>query len=78
LGGLASDDSRRFYSTAAFPVGAAMPALVTWHKALLRVARHADHPWNAGLLVEALVAQAKIALMPPRRSGSTQPLHSPR
>jgi DNA polymerase-3 subunit delta' len=78
LGGLAGDDSRRFYSTAAFPVGAAMPALVTWHKALLRVARHADHPWNAGLLVEALVAQAKIALMPPRRSGSTQPLHSPR
>jgi DNA polymerase-3 subunit delta' len=78
LGGLAGDDSRHFYSTAAFPVGAAMPALVTWHKALLRVARHADHPWNAGLLVEALVAQAKIALMPPRRSGSTQPLHSPR
>jgi DNA polymerase-3 subunit delta' len=78
LGELASNDSRRFYSTTAFPLGAGMPALVTWHKSLLRVARHADHPWNAGLLVEALVAQAKIALNPPRTMRPTQPLHSPR
>ena len=33
-------------------------ALQAWQASLLRAARHAQHPWNAGLLVEALVTEA--------------------
>jgi DNA polymerase-3 subunit delta' len=35
---------------------------VAWQQALLRAARFEDHPWNAGLLVEALLAQGSRAL----------------
>ena len=35
-----------------------LPALVAWQTELLRAARHDEHPWNAPLRVEALVAQA--------------------
>ena len=38
-----------------------MPALQAWQEALLRVARHDEHPWNEGLLLESLVAQARSA-----------------
>ena len=33
-------------------------ALRQWQQALLRAARHDEHPWNAGLLIENLVTQA--------------------
>lgn len=39
-----------------------LPRLADWAQALDRVARHDEHPWNAGLLVDALVAQAQRAL----------------
>lgn len=35
-----------------------LPALQRWQASLLRAARHDQHPWNAGLLVEALVTEA--------------------
>jgi DNA polymerase-3 subunit delta' len=43
----------------------AVPAAAVqgWQASLLRAARHAQHPWNAGLLVEALVTEA-AALWP--------------
>ncbi|MDZ7814307.1 MAG: DNA polymerase III subunit delta' [Ideonella sp.] len=46
-----------------FPPGSVpMPAnwvrLNAWQSALLKAARHDEHPWNAPLLLEALVAQA--------------------
>ena len=44
------------------PAGAALPALVAWNAELQRVARHADHPWNDGLLLESLVGQGREAL----------------
>jgi DNA polymerase-3 subunit delta' len=37
-------------------------ALSGWREALLRAARHDEHPWNGGLLLEALVAQGQHAL----------------
>lgn len=37
-------------------------ALRQWHSELQRVARHAEHPWQANLTVEALVQQARGAL----------------
>ena len=40
------------------PVG----ALTRWSRALAKEARTADHPFNAGLMLEALVAQARNTL----------------
>jgi DNA polymerase-3 subunit delta' len=45
----------RFFDAARMPAGATLSALVRWQRELLRVARDDDHPWNAALLVEALV-----------------------
>ncbi len=48
----------RFFAANSLPGGAALPALVAWQKSLLRTARHAEHPWNAPLLLDALVSEA--------------------
>jgi DNA polymerase-3 subunit delta' len=37
-------------------------SLTDWAMSLRRVARHADHPWNAGLMLESLVLQGRHAL----------------
>ena len=37
-------------------------ALRRWYSELQRVARHAEHPWQANLTIEALVQQARAAL----------------
>jgi DNA polymerase III subunit delta' len=39
-----------------------LAALAAWHKALLQHARHAEHPFAAGLMAEALVTQARVHL----------------
>lgn len=39
-----------------------LPALLDWAAELRRVARHEDHPWNEGLLLESLVSQGRSAL----------------
>ena len=51
----AAGGSATFFDTARVPAGAALSALVQWQRELLRVARDDEHPWNAALLVEALV-----------------------
>jgi DNA polymerase-3 subunit delta' len=57
----------RYFPPASLPAGAAMPALAAWARTLLRTARHDEHPWNAPLLFEALVAEGRccIAAAPP-------------
>ncbi|OYV02468.1 MAG: DNA polymerase III subunit delta' [Burkholderiales bacterium PBB5] len=73
----------RFFPQARWPAGADLAALVAWQKALLRAARHDEHPWNAGLLLESLVIQA-AACWPAaqaagvQRSGQGASLHSAR
>jgi len=68
-----------FFDAARLPPGAALPRLVAWQRELLRVARHDDHPWNAPLLVEALVTNGarcwSSAAAPPRR-GAGHSIHS--
>ena len=52
---------------------AKLPALVAWSQELDRVARHAEHPWHEGLLIEALVksgASALAAATPTAAAGS--------
>lgn len=47
----------QYFPTESLPNGARMTELSAWWKQLLQAARHADHPWNASLLIESLVLQ---------------------
>lgn len=52
----------RFFMAADLPAAASVRALSTWWKALAREARTIEHPFQAGLLQDALVSQARAAL----------------
>ena len=52
----------RFFEVADLPVGSSVASLTTWSKALAATARTVEHPFNAGLMLEALVSQAQNAL----------------
>lgn len=49
----------RYFPPQAMPRSASLPSLVTWARSLGRVARHDEHPWNEGLLIEALVCEGQ-------------------
>jgi DNA polymerase-3 subunit delta' len=52
----------RFFDTADLPGGGTLATLTDWSKALAATARTVEHPFNAGLMLEALVSQAQNAL----------------
>ncbi|KQY80223.1 hypothetical protein [Pelomonas sp. Root1444] len=52
----------QFFAPAALPSPKRAAPLLAWEAELRRAARHADHPLNAGLWIEALVAQAQAAV----------------
>ena len=54
----------RFFEVIDLPSGGTLPSLTHWSKALGATARTVEHPFNAGLMLEALVSQAQIALKP--------------
>jgi DNA polymerase-3 subunit delta' len=63
----------RFFPADALPAGANLSALLSWSRELTRTARHAEHPWQAALLSDALLRQAQEALRrpgPARRVGT--------
>lgn len=47
----------RFFPAGSLPPGASIEPLTGWASTLRRLARHADHPWNAPLLIESLVLE---------------------
>ncbi|MGQ3053880.1 MAG: DNA polymerase III subunit delta' [Roseateles sp.] len=53
----------QFFAAAALPSPRRAAPLLAWDAELRRAARHAEHPLNAGLWIEALVAQAQTAMM---------------
>lgn len=59
----------RYFPPGPIRAGAGVARLSAWGRDLNRIARHADHPWNAGLLVESLVEAARGALATPPREG---------
>ena len=76
---LAAGGQPRFFTAGQVPAAADLIALRDWQRALLRAARHDEHPWNAGLLVESLVTQAAAVwprkpAQPAARGGAS--LHS--
>lgn len=52
----------QFFAAAALPQPKRAAPLLAWDAELRRAARHAEHPLNAGLWIEALVAQARTAI----------------
>ncbi len=59
---LAVGGNPRYFPTSSVPAGASIEALSSWLRELSRVARHDEHPWNEGLLQDALMAQGRRAL----------------
>ena len=51
-----------YFPPGSVPRGAKLSALLAWQRELTRLARHDDHPWHEGLLLDALVGQARHAL----------------
>ena len=52
----------RFFAAADLPQHSHLGAITQWSKALLLSARTVEHPFNSGLMQEALVGQAQSAL----------------
>lgn len=52
----------QFFAAASLPAPKRAAPLLGWDADLRRAARHADHPLNASLWIEALVAQAQAAI----------------
>ena len=52
----------RFFSGPDLPSAPSMSVLVRWSRALLQAARTAEHPFNPGLMLEALASNAHAAL----------------
>ena len=59
----------RYFPQAVVAPGADAAALAEWMRELNRCARHAEHAWNAGLMLESLVQQGQRAL----RSAASEP-----
>jgi DNA polymerase-3 subunit delta' len=62
LAALQTGASPRFFEPSDLLSGGSLPALTAWSKALARAMRTAEHPFNPGLMQEALVSQAQSAL----------------
>lgn len=52
----------RFFEATDLPAGGSVASLTAWSKALATTSRTVEHPFNAGLMQEALVSQAQNAL----------------
>ena len=62
---LAAGAPPRYFPPESLPPAVPLPALSAWAKDLQRLARNAEHPWNAGLMVESLTQQARNVLSCP-------------
>lgn len=62
----------RYFATADLPIPPSVAALTRWSRALMQEARTAEHPFNAGLMLEALVAQARNVLHSPPSTPSAR------
>lgn len=63
----------RYFPHGSVPKAASMAALREWSTELTRLARHAGHPWNEAVLLDALVAAAARALAAPPQATSARP-----
>ncbi len=52
----------RFFEVNELPAGGTLASLTAWGKALSQTMRTVEHSFNAGLMLEALVSQAQVAI----------------
>lgn len=69
-GALQAGGRARFYPPQQVPTGASLERLAQWYKALVRVMRHAEHPWSEPLLIESLVAEGQAVWERPANGGA--------
>lgn len=62
LASVAAGGQPRYFPPEAVASGGDLTRLTSWAAELRKAARHAEHPWNPGLRIEALLQQAKVAL----------------
>lgn len=67
----------RYFPSSSLAPAPGLPALLAWAGELARAARHAEHPWQPGLMAESLVQQGRAALAPGDavRAGAVDSLH---
>lgn len=73
--------SPRYFPSQSVPMQASLQGLIGWANVLAQAARHAEHPFNAGLVTESLIGQGQRALnasAPGRARGATDSVHSRR
>lgn len=63
----------RYFAAADLPAPPAIAALARWSRSLMQEARTAEHPFNAGLMLEALVAQTRNVLHSPQSPPPARP-----
>jgi DNA polymerase-3 subunit delta' len=66
---LAAGGKPLYFPAAAMPPAGRMDRLAEWGRGLARIARHDEHAWNEGLLLDAMVAEGREALTPVRAAG---------
>ncbi|WP_332813612.1 DNA polymerase III subunit delta' [Ramlibacter sp.] len=59
---LRAQGSPRFFDAADLPRPASYESLTAWWRELVQARKTAEHPFNAGLMLEALVSRARAAL----------------
>jgi DNA polymerase-3 subunit delta' len=69
----AAGGTPRYFAVQALPSGAHHGALRAWARSLSRAARHAEHSWNEGLLVEALVSEGRACWQEATTRGPRSP-----
>ncbi|MBL8331232.1 MAG: DNA polymerase III subunit delta' [Rubrivivax sp.] len=63
---LAVGAAPRFFPEARLQGPLQLPRLAQWQRQLLQIQRHAEHPWNEPVLMDALIAEGQDALRPAR------------
>lgn len=70
---MAAGAAPRYFPPAVVPLTTDSAALTTWMAELMRVARHAEHPWAAALVCESLVQQGQRAFRAARHGPVAPP-----
>jgi DNA polymerase III subunit delta' len=69
---VAAGSAPRYFPAASIAACADAAALSAWARELNRVARHDEHAWNAGLMIESLVQQGQRALAGAAQKGQSK------
>ena len=65
---IAAGAEPRYFPASSLPPPAAWPKLADWSQSLARLALHDEHPFNAPLITDSLLAEAKAVWAKARRS----------